>query len=67
MIRLAPILLLAGAAWLWMCAMAAPSGAICGLHASALQPHCWRCFAAAALAVAGLTGLRLSTLLQARR
>ena len=66
---LAPLLLLAAAAWLWAGAMAAPPGVICGLHAGALQPHCWRCFAAAALALAGLAGLglRLSTTLQARR
>lgn len=63
----APLLLLAIAAWLWAGAMAAPPGAICGLHAGALQPHCWRCFAAAALAIAGLAGLRLSTPLRARR
>lgn len=63
----AALLILAVAAWLWAGATAPPPGVICGLHAGALQPHCWRCFAAAALAVAGLVGLRLSTPPQTRR
>ena len=62
-----PFLLLAVAAWIWMGAMAGPPGVICGLHSNPLGPHCWRCFAAAALAIAGLVGLRLSTPVKARR
>ena len=64
---LTPLLLLAVAAWLWAGAMAAPPGVICGLHTGGLQPHCWRCFAAAALAGLASLGLRLSKTLQARR
>jgi len=57
--HLAPILLLAGGGGLWFCAMAGPGaqlaafGPICGAHAAAGQPHCWRCVAAVALAATG--------------
>ncbi len=69
-LRLAlPLLLLLVAAWLWSAAMAGPAtafGPICGLHQGA-GPHCWRCFAAAALALAGLAGLGLPRFHLARR
>ena len=45
--------LLIAAAWLWLGAMSDPLshlGSICGAHGLLVQPHCWRCPAALALA-----------------